>query len=156
MIYENDIGNYWATATEMLVVVGGTSIALSKLMEMTATEVVGISETLEKFKKGGSEVSYDSFNAFKKANPVKTLGNQWHHIVEQNQIQKSGFSVQQINNTNNLIELTSEQHAKVSGFYSSKLDFTGGLTVRNWLSEQSFETQYQFGINKLREFGFIK
>jgi len=55
-----------------------------------------------------------------------------------------------------MIELTPSQHGQISGFCSSKPDFTGGLTVRDWLAGQSFEAQYQFGIDKLKELGFIK
>lgn len=45
-------------------------------------------------------------------------------------------------------------HAKISGYYSSKQRFTDGMTVREWLSTQSYEDQYSFGINKLIEFGW--
>lgn len=45
-------------------------------------------------------------------------------------------------------------HAKISGYYFSKQDFTYGMTVREWLSTQSYEDQYSFGINKLIEFGW--
>ena len=99
---------------------------------------------------------YDSYKDFKKENSVQTKGNHWHHVVEQCQEQKSGFSVQQINNTNNMIELTPTQHGQVSGFYSSIQPFSEGMKVRDWLAGQSFEAQYQFGIDKLTELGFIK
>jgi hypothetical protein len=45
-------------------------------------------------------------------------------------------------------------HARISGFYSSKPPFTNGLTVRQWLSTQTFEQQYNFGIDKLHELGW--
>ena len=37
-------------------------------------------------------------------------------------------------------------HALISGFYSSKQAFTGGLTVRQWLSSKSYAEQFEFGI----------
>ena len=126
---------------------GTTAIAITKMADKLKTKYFKGKET------SGAGESYNSFNAFKKANPVKTQGNQWHHIVEQSQQQKSGFSVQQINNTNNLIELTPSQHSQISGYYSSKPSFTNGLTVRDWLAGQSFETQYQFGIDYLKQLG---
>jgi len=40
------------------------------------------------------------------------------------------------------------------GYYSSKQYFTDGQTVRNWLKPQSFEDQYNFGIQILKDFGW--
>jgi len=76
--------------------------------------------------------------------------------VEQSQIDKTGFSPTQIHNTNNLIAVDSATHAKMSGYYSSKQAFTGGKTVRDWLAGQSYEKQFEFGMQKLRDFGVIK
>ena len=45
-------------------------------------------------------------------------------------------------------------HSKVSGFYSSKQFFTNGQTVRRWLSTQSYDAQYKFGVQKLKDFGW--
>lgn len=39
---------------------------------------------------------------------------------------------------------------------SPKFDFTNGLTVREWLSGKDFYTQYNFGLDVLRNFGVIK
>jgi hypothetical protein len=64
---------------------------------------------------------------------------------------------QKVHNVDNLIKLphgANSIHAKVSGFYSSKQAFTGGKTVRKWLSTQSFQEQYDFGINTLKQFGW--
>ncbi len=43
-------------------------------------------------------------------------------------------------------------HAKISGYYSSIpiSGFTNGLTVRQWLSGQSFQLQFDFGLNLLK------
>ena len=79
-------------------------------------------------------------------------GNQWHHIVEQSQIGKSGFSPQMIHNTNNIVAINSNTHAAISGYYSSIQPFTNGMLVRNWLAGQSFEAQYAFGIDVINLF----
>jgi hypothetical protein len=81
----------------------------------------------------------------------------WVHQekVEQSQITKSGFDPTQIHNTNNLIAVDKATHAKISGYYSSKQAFTGGKTVRDWLAGQSFEAQFEFGIDVLKKFGVI-
>lgn len=44
---------------------------------------------------------------------------------------------------------------KITGYYNSILDFTGGLRVRDWLAGQSFQDQYEFGLDVLRKFGVI-
>lgn len=62
----------------------------------------------------------------------------------------------QIQNTNNIIAVDKAIHTKISGYYSSKQAFTGGKTVRSWLAGQSFEKQFEFGMQKLKDFGVIK
>lgn len=44
----------------------------------------------------------------------------------------------------------------MSAFYSSKAEFAGGKTVREWLSSQSYEAQKEFGMRVLRDYGVIK
>ena len=100
---------------------------------------------------------YSSFRKLKKNIGSAGEGKDWHHIVEQSQIRKSGFSPYQIHNTSNVIAIDKATHAKITGYYNTtSFGFTNGLSVRNWLSGQSFEEQYEFGINVLREFGVIK
>lgn len=89
---------------------------------------------------------FASFEKLKKYLGSAGQGNDWHHIVEQSQIQRSGFTPQMIHNTNNIVPVNRNIHHKISGYYSSKLSFTNGLTVRDWLAGQSFEAQYNFGI----------
>ena len=109
--------------------------------------------------KGASKTGqgFNTFNDAKKALGSAGEGKQWHHIVEQSQIQKSGFDPTQIHNTNNLIAIDKATHAKISGYYNTKsFDFTGGMSVRDWLAGQSYQTQYDFGMNVLNKFGVIK
>lgn len=83
---------------------------------------------------------------------------QWHHIVEQSQIKsnRAGFSPEQIHNVGNVVALPSGKgsiHAKISSIYSSIQPFTGGKTVRDWLSTKTFEEQFEFGKRQLEKFG---
>lgn len=83
-------------------------------------------------------------------------GQAWHHIVEQTPGNIVNFGAEAIHNPGNLVRIehgAGSIHAKISGYYSSKQYFTGGQTVRQWLGKQSFKSQYQFGIDKLKEFG---
>jgi hypothetical protein len=58
--------------------------------------------------------------------------------------------------TQNLVKLPNgpgSLHNQISGFYSSKQPFTNGLTVRQWLSSQTFEQQFKFGQDVISQFG---
>ena len=46
-------------------------------------------------------------------------------------------------------------HAQISGYYSSKQFSTGGQTVRQWLTGQSFQEQFGFGMNLLKQYGTV-
>jgi len=85
-----------------------------------------------KYGKSGSAlgIGFDSFSDAKKYLGSAGEGNQWHHIVEQSHIKKSGFNTQLIQNTDNLIAVDKIIHAKISGYYDTKsFDFSGGLSV---------------------------
>ena len=102
-------------------------------------------------------VGFTSFDALKKSVGPAGEGKHWHHIVEQSQIQKSGFSAQQIHNTSNIIAVDASTHAKITGHYNSKKYlFTEGKSVRDWLSGQSYEAQYEYGIKVLKDYGVIE
>lgn len=62
-----------------------------------------------------------------------------------------------IHNTSNIIAVDSATHAKITGYYNTTtFRFTNGLSVRDWLVGQSYEYQYEFGLDVLRQFGVIK
>jgi hypothetical protein len=42
---------------------------------------------------------------------------------------------------------------KITGYYNSILDFTGGLRVRDLLAGQSFQDQYEVGLDVLENLG---
>jgi len=90
-------------------------------------------------------VGYRSFSAFKRAMGPAGPDMQWHHVVEQTGGNVSRFGSEAIHNTDNLVALETSVHRKISGYYSSKQAFTGGQTVRQWLSTQSYEAQQRFG-----------
>ena len=112
----------------------------------------GVATAATSITKGGG-ARFSSFNALKRSLGSAGSGKQWHHIVEQCQIAKSGFSTYWIQNSNNVINITNSVHAKISAYYSSIQSFTNGMTFRNWLAGQSFKAQYEWGIKVLRMFG---
>lgn len=94
---------------------------------------------------------FDSFTDFKKTIGSAGEGNDWHHIVEQNQIINSGFSRQEIHNTLNIVPIDAYIHRKISGHYSS-IEPISGLRVRDWLAGKSYEFQYQYGLDIITRF----
>jgi hypothetical protein len=90
---------------------------------------------------------FKNFSQLKKYLGSPGKGNQWHHIVEQSQIKKSGFDTYNVNNINNVMPLPKEVHKAVSAYYSSKPGGRfGSMTVRDWLAGKSFDFQYKFGL----------
>jgi RHS repeat-associated protein len=98
---------------------------------------------------------FRSFSAFKRAMGRAGDGRNWHHIVEQTPANVRRFGPETIHNTQNLINLDSAVHREVSAYYSRIQPFTGGQTVRQWLSTQSLDAQHQFGTQVLRDFGAV-
>jgi RHS repeat-associated protein len=93
---------------------------------------------------------YRSFSAFKRYEGRAQSGYALHHIVEKRGTQFSPFS---IHNTGNLIQVPIPIHNRISAHYSSIQRFTEGMTVRKWLSNQSFEDQFNYGLRVLKQFG---
>jgi len=100
---------------------------------------------------------FGSFSAAKRALGPAGQGQAWHHIVEQTPNNVANFGNEAIHNTNNILKLAhgaGSIHARISGYYSSIQPFSEGQVVRQWLSTQSFEAQYNFGIQTLKDFGW--
>lgn len=52
------------------------------------------------------------------------------------------------------MEVSPTYHPKITGHYNTKsFTFTNGLSVRGWLDGQSFEFQYQYGLEFMTENG---
>ncbi|MBQ0736473.1 hypothetical protein [Aquimarina celericrescens] len=103
---------------------------------------------------------YRSFDAFKRIEGNASSGNALHHIVEQGGhrgLNQQKFGKSNIHNTKNIIDIptgSGSLHQKVTSYYQSKPAFTNGKTVREWLSDKSFQEQYEFGLQVLRDNGW--
>jgi hypothetical protein len=96
--------------------------------------------------------SWGSFNGLKNALGPAGEGKQWHHIVEQTPGNVERFGPHAVHNTENVIPLEQGLHTQLSAFYSRKIvRITGSreLTVRQWLSTQSYEAQRAFGLQAI-------
>ena len=96
-----------------------------------------------------------SYSSFKNTNGSAGSGFAWHHIVEQTP-NAGNFPAGALQNQGNIIPLphgAGTVHSQISGYYSSIRGFTGGQTVRQWLNGQSFNAQFEFGIQVINELG---
>lgn len=86
-------------------------------------------------------------------------GQAWHHLVGQTTSNIQRFGAQAIHNTGNLVCLKHGKgsiHQEVTNFYNSiqpEITQSSNITVREWLSSQSFEAQQDFGMRVIRAFG---
>jgi hypothetical protein len=74
---------------------------------------------------------------------------QWHHIVEQSQAAQ--FGQRRIQSIENIVAIPDKAHRELNAYYSSKRRFSKPNTVRGWLRGQSFEAQYAFGMERLKQ-----
>jgi RHS repeat-associated protein len=97
----------------------------------------------------GSMPGYRSFRAAKRALGSPGSGNVFDHVVERSQIGRSSFAAQDVHNPFNLNPVPARINQLKADYYSSKRSFTGGGTVRDWLTGQSYRDQYEFGMDVL-------
>ena len=105
-----------------------------------------------------SGIGYNSSRALRNA-MSPAAGEQIHHIVEQTPSNIANFGQQAIQNTANAVPIAADIHigqGSISAYYSSVQPFSQGLTVRKWLGGQSFDAQYNFGMQTLKDYGVIK
>jgi len=140
-----------AAASKGAIMVGGKVVRGSAIV----ANIAGAASVT----KVGDQVKNIGFNSFRQLkNYIGSAGrgNVWHHIVQQCQIRKSGFSANLVHSTQNVVNLTRAQHIAVEKIYSGKIDgLTNGLIFRDWLAGQSFEAQYRWGLWALREAGVV-
>nr|WP_227027299.1 hypothetical protein [Corallococcus soli] len=132
------------------VAVAGRSVVIC--LPSTAIAMVARNATL-----GSSTVgirSWGSFSGLKRALGSAEEGKQWHHVVEQTPGNVGRFGPESIHNSENVIQLEQGLHKRLSGFYSSiQQEITGSrsLTVRQWLSTQSYGSQRDFGLQAIEK-----
>jgi RHS repeat-associated protein len=122
----------------------------------SAIPLIGTAGEVLKIAKLGEEgvQGFKTFRAFKKFYGAAEEGLQWHHVVEQGGGRVARFGPEAIHNIENLVQVPTEIHSQISGFYSSvQKGLSEGKTVRQWLKTKSFEEQYQFGREVMRRFG---
>ncbi len=117
----------------------GTAITRSQAFEKAKQDVRG---------------GYRTFDSLKKAWGPVARGKVLHHIVEQCQgkCTRANFDPRLIHSKENVAEIPNAVNQALNAYYSGKDVFTGGKTVRDWLSGKSFKEQHEFGKKTLQKF----
>lgn len=126
-------------------------ITAGSISASTGATIVGIQLKIAGF----STTGYATFEAFKKVHGSAGKGRAWHHIIEQTPSNIQKFGAELIHNSRNIVSLphgAGQLHNMISAHYSSVQSFTNGMTVRKWLSLQSFEFQLNYGLETLSKY----
>jgi hypothetical protein len=103
---------------------------------------------------GASLRAFKSFDEFKKHMGPAGKDKNWHHIVEQHQGNLQKFGPEALHNTANVISIDAKTHVRISAWYSSRPE-GWSMTIRQWVSQQSYEAQREYGLSVLRRFGAV-
>ena len=98
-----------------------------------------------------AEEGYRSYASLTTAIGRAGDGRVWHHIVEQSMQSRGRFDPQLIQNPRNVVNISREANQQIANYYSTipQSGFTANRTVRDWLEGQSYDEQYEFGIDIL-------
>ncbi|MCL2405530.1 MAG: RHS repeat-associated core domain-containing protein, partial [Defluviitaleaceae bacterium] len=136
---------------------GGGGGGIAPILVRGGTIVATISRTAG----NAYNIGFRTFERLKKYLGSPGVNRQWHHIVEQSQINRhrANFDRYLVHSVQNVVSIYSTIHVQISAFYSKIPSFTetgfdtGGKVFRDWLNTKSFEQQYQIGLDILRMFG---
>lgn len=79
-----------------------------------------------------------------------------HHIVEQTQAEREGFTRELIDGPDNLVRIPTMKHWEINAWYQTKNDEFGGMSPREYLSGRSWEVRRSVGLDALRKYGVLK
>jgi len=100
---------------------------------------------------GKAAIGFKSFRALKGMIGSARAGHELHHIVERRLADDlSIFAPEIVHSTRNVVELSTPLHQTISNYYSTSWSFTGGQTLRKWLESQTFQQQFDFGLEILQ------
>jgi hypothetical protein len=79
-----------------------------------------------------------------------------HHINEVTAAKLDGYSWEQINAPSNLVSIPRLKHYQITGWYSVRNVEFNGLSPREFLRGQDWETRREVGLGALRRFGVLQ
>ena len=88
------------------------------------------------------------------ANPRPGFDN--HHIVEQTPARQDGFPESRIRGPDNVVRIPTYRHWEITAWYATKNPKFGGLSPRDFLRGQSWETRMEVGKEALILHGVLK
>ena len=104
----------------------------------------------------------DLIAAEKNNDPPRSIGYETHHIVEVHRnsdnplANSNNFSSDELESDLNKVRIPYYGHRAISDFYATPNGRFGGLSPREYLRGKSWDEQYQFGLDVMREFGVLK
>jgi hypothetical protein len=133
---------------------------LKKLTEVALDYAKGGPKALSDLRVSETNVGFSSPDAFVKDFVDKRFGSadegyDYHHIVPQGGANASKISPEQLHSTENMIRVPRLLHEAITEAYASPSKVPG-MSIRQWLATQSFEVQYEAGVQIMRELGIVK
>lgn len=95
-----------------------------------------------------------SLDELQRAASTSAPGYDIHHIVEQTQAERDGFSREIIDGPDNLVRVPRLKHQEINGWYQSKNDEFGGMTPREYLNGRSWKSAGPLDWKRSKSTGF--
>lgn len=97
--------------------------------------------------------SFDTYNGFKKeygkaSDYIKN--GEWHHIVEQQTVEKGINAGASVYNSQNTVAISKNLHIEISKYYSSR--YGSFSSFRNYVNTLTYEDQFKKGLEVLKLF----
>ena len=107
--------------------------------------------------KTGDARCFETFGKVKrylhKQGTPQTSRWQWHHIVGQHKDNIANFGAYDLHCTDNLVYLHPDKHIEINRHYALAHPWTGKQNLRQWLTDKSFDDQFEYGLKVLKKFG---
>lgn len=139
---------------EAVGICAGVGAAVGALSSAVSYKITSAIKSL--FPKANPSTNVKSFNTYYdfkkeygKASDYITDG-EWHHIVEQQTVDKGINAGTSVYNSQNTVAISKNLHQKISGYYSRI--YQEGKTFREFVNTLSYEEQYTKGLEILKMF----
>ncbi|QXX76385.1 hypothetical protein MHY1_03225 [Methylovirgula sp. HY1] len=105
--------------------------------------------------------AYDAFLKCEDEDPLEKRfgpagdGYQYHHIVEVG-INGGAIPTSRLQSTDNIIRIPTLLHEEISAAYGRSAPTARNMSLRQWLNGQSYQMQYDYGLNVMRELGILR
>jgi hypothetical protein len=81
-------------------------------------------------------------------------GYEIHHVVEQKAARRAGYSEEMIESQVNRVRIPKYRHEQITGYYNG-YDRDLGMSPREYLRERTWQEQYEFGLEVLKDYGVL-